>query len=125
MPFMDRGFENLECWRHAREFRRAIYEASRKFPGEETFGLTAQVRRAACSVTANIAEGYGRYSFPERIQFCIMARGSLNEVLDHLYVALDEGYIAPERFNLLYSQGRRAEKILNGYITHLRSKVST
>jgi len=104
----------------AREYRKAIYAVTRKFPKDEQFGLTNQLRRAACSVSANIAEGYGRYSLQETAQFCLMARGSLNETLDQLYVALDEGYVDRETFDALYEQGRAVEQVLNGYIAHLR-----
>jgi len=106
----------------AREYRKAIYQATKSFPKEELFGLTNQIRRAACSVTANIAEGYGRYNLQDTAHFCVMARGSLNETLDQLYVALDEGYISQETFEALYEQGREVERVLNGYIAHLRRK---
>ena len=117
-----RRFEDLKCWQLAREYRKAIYKTTKSFPKDEIFGLTNQLRRAACSVTANIAEAYGRYGFQETIQFCIVARGSLNETLDQLYTALDEGYIGQGCFEELYSQGRLAELVLNGYIAHLRRK---
>ena len=107
----------------AREYRKDIYRITKSFPEDERFGLINQLRRAACSVTANIAEGYGRYGFHEAAQFCVVARASLNETLDQLYVALDEGYINKTTFELLYKQGREVERVLNGYITHLRSKA--
>lgn len=119
---MKNRFEELEAWKAAREFRKAVYAATKGFPKEELFALTNQMRRAACSITANIAEGYGRYSFAETLQFCVIARGSLNEVLDQLYVALDEEYIDQTTFERLYDQGRKAEVILNGYINFLRKK---
>ncbi len=115
-----RRFEDLKCWQMAREYRKAIYKATKLFPKDETFALTSQIRRAACSVTANIAEGYGRYGFQEIVQFCLVARGSLSETLDQLYAALDEGYISEASFDELYSQGRQVEIVLNGYIAHLR-----
>lgn len=88
------------------------------------YGLTAQIRDAAVSVTANIAEGYGRYHYQENIQFCRISRGSVNEVLDHLYAALDESYINKETFDELYSQGREVERVLNGYINYLKRQLS-
>lgn len=121
---MKNRFEDLEAWKSAREFRKEIYRISKTFPKDELFALTNQIRRAACSITANIAEGYGRYSFQETIQFCIVARGSLNEVLDQLYVAIDEGYIDRDTFNSLYELGRKVEVILNGYIKFLREKIN-
>ena len=121
---MKRRFEELKCWQMAREYRQAIYKATKPFPKEELFGLTNQIRRAACSVTANIAEGYGRFNLLDTAHFCVMARGSLNETLDQLYVALDEAYISQKTFDSLYEQGREAERVLNGYISHLRRKAA-
>jgi len=88
------------------------------------YGLTAQIKSAAVSVTANIAEGYGRYHYLENIQLCRIARGSLNEVLDHLYTAVDEGYISQETFDELYAQGREVERVLNGYINYLKRQLA-
>lgn len=121
---MKRRFEELKCWQMAREYRKAIYKITKSFPKEERFGLTNQLRRAACSVTANIAEGYGRYGFQDTAHFCVTARGSLNETLDQLYAALDEDYINQKTFDALCEQGREAERVLNGYIAHLRRKAA-
>jgi hypothetical protein len=63
-------FTDLEVWKAARELRTAIYGLARRLPDFEKYGLAAQLRRAAASVTANIAEGYGRYSYQENAQFC-------------------------------------------------------
>ena len=82
-------FEDVKAWQLGREFKKKIYKISEKFPKKELYTLAAQIRDAAVSITANIAEGYGRYSFQENIQFCRTSRASVNEVLDHLYTALD------------------------------------
>ena len=115
-----RRFEDLVVWQLARKYRHEIYMISAKFPRKEEYHLTAQIRAAAVSITANIAEGYGRYSYQENIQFCRIARGSTNESLDHLYTACDERYISKEEFSPLYNQGRKVEKALNGYIGYLQ-----
>ena len=115
-------FEDLTCWKLGREFRKEIYKISERFPKEEKYHLTAQIRDAAVSITANIAEGYGRYHFQENIQFCRISRGSTNEVLDHLYTALDENYISENNFDKLYKQGREVERAINGYIGFLQSQ---
>ncbi len=115
-----RSFEELTVWKLARQFRHRIYQVSETWPKREMYGLTAQIRDAAVSVTANIAEGYGRYHYQENIQLCRISRGSVNEVLDHLYTALDEGYINQETFDELYTQGREVERVLNGYINYLK-----
>lgn len=116
------SFEDVKAWQLAREFRKEIYAVSKMFPREELYCLTSQIRRAAISVHSNIAEGYGRYNFQENIQFCRIARGSLIEVLDQLYVAQDENYINQDKFTELYDQGRNVEKAINGYIGFLKSQ---
>jgi len=117
------SFEDVKAWQLAREFRKEIYKITKGFPREELYCLVSQIRRAAISIHSNIAEGYGRYSYQENIRFCRVARGSLNEVLDQLYVALDEKYIIQELFNTLYNRGREVEKAINGYIGFLKSKI--
>lgn len=120
---MDKSFERLKAWQLGRKFRHDIYQISKRFPNEEKFHLTAQIRDAACSITANIAEGYGRYHYQENMQFCRIARGSVNEVLDRLYAAWDEKYISQEDFDRLYKQGREVERAINGYIGFLEREL--
>jgi four helix bundle protein len=86
-------FEDLEVYQVAREFRRAMYRLAKRLPDFEKFGLAAQVRRAAVSLTNNIAEGHGRYHFLDQIKFVIQSRGSLEELLDDLNVCDDEQYL--------------------------------
>ncbi len=90
-------FETLEVWIKSREMRNRISKLTKDFLSEEKYRLTDQMIRAPRSVTANIAEGYGRYHYQENIQFCRQARGSLFELVDHLTVALDEKYLDEER----------------------------
>ncbi len=120
--FKKHSFEDVKAWKTARIFRTNIYNITKLFPDIEKYCLTAQIRRAAISIHSNIAEGYGRYSFQENIQFCRISRGSLNEVLDQLYVALDENYIAEDIFNNLYKEGRNVEIDINCYIGFLKSQ---
>jgi four helix bundle protein len=87
-----RTFEDLEVWTVCRELRKELSELARTFPLEERYRLSDQLIRAARSVTANIAEGYGRFHYQENIQFVRQARGSLFEVIDHLIVACDTVY---------------------------------
>ena len=116
---MYKRFEDLKAWQLAREFRKAIYQITKSFPKSEEYILVSQIRRAAIPITANIAEGYGRYYYQENIQFCRISRASINEVLDHLYTVLDEKYITQQVFDRLYKQGREVEQVLNGYIRYL------
>jgi four helix bundle protein len=93
-----------------------LYRAVKIFPSEEKFGLASQIRRAASSVTANLAEGYGRYSYQENVQFCRVSRGSLYELRDHLTTALDAGYIPKARYDELDALAVSAIRLVNGYI---------
>jgi four helix bundle protein len=99
-----RDFKDLEVWRAARELRKEIYRAARGLPDFEKFGLASQLRRAATSVTANLAEGFGRFGYQENAQLCRQARGSLYEVRDHLTTCIDEGYLEE-------TEGERLDKL--------------
>lgn len=113
------SFTDLEVWKKARVLRKSISTLTQKFPADEKFKLTDQIKRSSRSITANIAEGYGRFHYQENIQFCRVARGSLTETLDHLIVAFDEGYIDEQTLKNYESQLTEVKKILNGYIKYL------
>src|SRR5216684_671024 len=87
-----RTFRDLVVWRKAHEFVLAVYQFTGSFPQRETFGLAHQMRRAAISVPANIAEGFGKRSKPEKARFLNMAEGSLEESRYYLVLAQDLGY---------------------------------
>jgi len=115
-------FETLQVWKEARELRKEISGLARTFPTNEQYRLTDQMIRASRSITANLAEGHGRYHYQENIQFCRQSRGSLYELLDHLTVALDEDYISEELFESLRTKILAVVKILNGYVSYLKSR---
>src|SRR6185437_16131859 len=92
-PKQYRTFEDLEVYQLAREFRKRMYVVNRRLPDFEKFELGSQIRRAAVSLTNNIAEGHGRYHYLEQIKFCLNSRGSLEELIDDLNVCLDESYL--------------------------------
>ena len=117
-------FEDLEVYQVAREFRKAMYRIARRLPEEEKFALASQIRRAAVSLTNNIAEGHGRFHFLEQIKFMLQARGSLEELLDDLNVYTDENYAHAEEIEKLKSEGWRAHRLINGYIRFLRSRIT-
>jgi len=117
-----RDFTDLVVWQAARAFRKNIYLVSRGFPKQETFELGSQMRRAAVSVTANIAEGYGRFSYQENMQFCRQSRGSVYEVRDHLTTAHDAGYITPEQYKQFDLQAISVIKLINGYLRATRQR---
>lgn len=95
------SFEELEVWKFSRDFRKEISTVTKKFPKSEQYELTKQIKRSSRSVTANIAEGHGRYGFKDNTRFIRISAGSLKETLDHLYVALDEEYITAKEFEEL------------------------
>lgn len=113
---------DLEIWKKSRLFRNAISQVARSFPDHEKYKLVDQIIRSSRSVTANIAEGHGRFHYQENIQFCRTARGSLLETYDHLTVALDEKYIQKEIFEDLVSRNEELAKMINGYISYLKKR---
>ncbi len=115
-------FEDLEAYRVARQFRKAMYGVTRQLPGFEKFELASQVRRAAVSLTNNIAEGHGRYHNLEQIKFTLNARGSLEELIDDLNVCADENYLPGNEIDGLKQHGWRVYQLLNGYIRYLRER---
>ncbi len=118
-------FEDLEVWQEARKFRKRIYDLAKRLPAEEKFGAAAQMRRAALSVTNNIAEGHGRYHFQENIQYLRQSRGSIEELRDDLTLCEDEQYAPVEELRELNEQAITVRKMLNGYIRHLREQKQT
>jgi four helix bundle protein len=120
LPSGTRTFETLEVWKAARTLRRDMTALARTLPPMEKTRLADQMIRASRSVTANIAEGYGRYYFQENIQFCRQGRGSLFELLDHLSVCRDEGYVSQEQFDTGKHQILNAVMLLNGYVDYLK-----
>jgi four helix bundle protein len=88
-----KSFENLEVWQLGRDLVTKVYTLTASLPESETFGLTAQTKRAALSVPANIAEGFGRYHYMDKAKFYLNARGSLYELKSHLLIAQDLGYL--------------------------------
>jgi len=117
-------FEDLEVYQVAREFRKAMYRVARRLPDEERFALTSQIRRAAVSLTNNIAEGHGRFHFLDQIKFLLQSRGSLEELLDDLNVCQDEMYLPIDEIGSLRQEGWRVHKLINGYVRFLRKRAS-
>jgi four helix bundle protein len=111
-----RDFTDLTVWKAARALRKNIYMACRGFPKQETFELSSQMRRAAVSMTANLAEGYGRFLYQENMQFCRQSRRSVYEIRDHLTTALDAGHITPEQYKQFDLQAISVIKLINGYL---------
>jgi four helix bundle protein len=115
-------FEDLEVYQVAREFRKAMYRLARQLPEIEKFGLVSQVRRAALSLTNNIAEGHGRYHYLDQIKFTLQSRGSLEELIDDLNACQDEQYVPIEKIASLKTEGWRVRQLIDGYIRYLRQQ---
>ncbi|MFU8847960.1 MAG: four helix bundle protein [Opitutales bacterium] len=109
---MMQSFKDLIAWQEAMNLVELVYRETKTFPKEELFGLTSQTRRSAVSIPANIAEGYGRESRKEYLQFLAIARGSLTELETHLLIATRVNYLAPETMNKLQPQLTSVGKLL-------------
>lgn len=116
------GFEELELWKIVRLFKKDIRELTKQFPTEEKFRLTDQVIRSSRSINALITEGHGRFTYPDQIHYCIQARGSLTETINHLIDAFDEQYISENTLADYKKKGKEIERLLNGYLIFLRKK---
>ncbi|QQG45097.1 MAG: four helix bundle protein [Candidatus Sungiibacteriota bacterium] len=112
-----RDFKDLYAWQEAHKLVVMVYKITEKFPKSEVFGLTNQMRRSAISVTSNIAEGFGRQGYKEKVQFYYLAQGSLIELKNQLIAAKDVGYLTDKDFAGLVEQANLAHKILQGLIT--------
>jgi four helix bundle protein len=108
------GYRKLVAYIKASEVRRRVYRLIRKFPKEEQFALCSQMRRAAVSVTSNIAEGMTRYSAKDKIHFLEISFGSLMELMSQLEVAIDEEYISEEEFHNIETLIAETGRLLSG-----------
>jgi four helix bundle protein len=119
---MKSDFRDLEVWQKGRDLRTEIWEICKKLPPEEKFRLADQMVRASRSVTANIAEGHGRFYYQENIQFCRQARGALFELIDHSIVCIECDYITRDEGDGLINEIEEVIRLLNGYIKYLQNR---
>ena len=110
--YKSRSYKDLEVWKLAVGFVKAIYQATSKFPGSENFGLTNQIRRSAVSIPSNIAEGQGRNSAKEFRQFLSFGLGSLGELETQLIIAKEIDYLTIEELNPLLGSLDRIRKMI-------------
>lgn len=115
-----KSFTNLDAWKEAHKLVLSIYKITKDFPAEEKFGLVNQMRRAAISITSNIAEGFSRQSLKEKIQFYSMAKASNTELQNQLLIAKDVGYLNKENFGRLIEQFVRVNKLISGLIRYCK-----
>lgn len=118
-----KSFTDLEVWQTGHELVLIIYAATKIFPKEEQFGLTSQIRRAVVSITSNIAEGFSRRGFREKLQFYYMALGSLTETQNQLVIAKDLNYLNQKEFDKIATQIVSVHKLLNAFITKTKSYI--
>lgn len=116
------NYKELEVWQKAVRLATELYGLTGRFPDTEKFGLVSQIRRAVASVAANIAEGWGRGSTKEYIQFLLIARGSLLELETHLIIAGNLHMLAEERLDAVLKQIEGIAKMLNRLIASLKSR---
>jgi four helix bundle protein len=121
MPYQN--FEELEVWKKSRELKKEVFVLVKKFPAEEKYNLSDQLLRSTRSVTTQIAEGHGRRTIPDRLRFCIIARGSLSETLNHFIDANDCNYITDEKLLYFRKQIEEIERLMNGYINYLEKNI--
>jgi four helix bundle protein len=108
------NFEKLDVWQKAIDFADLVYNHTRYFPSEERFGLTNQMRRAAVSISSNIAEGTSRMSQTDYARFIEIATGSVFEVVSQAFVGRRQGLLNEERFRALYSAADEIGRMLSG-----------
>ena len=113
---MIQDFYDLEAWKEAHKSVLLVYKLFSKYPKEERYGIVDQLRRAVTSITANIAEGFGRFTYKDRVHFYYQARGSVKEIQDFLLTSRDLKIISKEDLNVVWKQIKKTEMILNGLI---------
>jgi four helix bundle protein len=109
------SFENLVVWQESQQLAVMVYKISKKFPKEELFGITNQLRRATSSVSANISEGFGRNSKKDKQHFYVIAYSSLLEAKNFLYLAQKLGYISDTELQSLLKQCVSCQKLINAF----------
>lgn len=118
-----KDFTDLNAWQEGHKLVIYVYKFTKSFPREETYSLVDQMRRAATSVTSNIAEGFGRQTYKEKVQFYYLAQGSLVELKNQMIIARDVSYLKENEFTQLYDQANITHKLLQGLIKKSKSFI--
>lgn len=118
------SFTDLNTWKEGHRLVIMVYKITKTFPKEETYSIIDQMRRASSSVTANIAEGFGRQTYKEKVQFYYMAQGSLTELKNFALIARDVDYLKDNEFNNLSRQADLTHQLLQGLIQKTKSFVN-
>lgn len=117
------SFTDLLTWQESHKFVVSIYKITKKYPDDERFGLVSQMRRAAVSITSNIAEGFGRHSFKEKLHFYYYSSGSLTELKNQLTISRDIQYINTDEMTNLSEMANNAHRLLNGLIRKTKTQI--
>ena len=118
-----KSFMDLRTWQEAHKLVLLIYFLTKEFPSEEKFGLVNQMRRAVVSITSNIAEGFSRKSYKEKVQFYSQSMGSLTEIQNQLVISRDVHYLSVKHYNQASEQLVLNQRILNGLIKKSKSII--
>lgn len=117
---MNKDYTELEVWMEGRKLVDLVYNLTKMFPKEELFALTSQIRRAAISIPSNIAEGCGRRTSKDTLQFLHIARGSLYELETQFYLAFDQKYISKDDFEIIDVKILLCKKLISGFINYYK-----
>ncbi len=115
-------YTELDVWISSRELVKLVYELTNSYPKDELYSLTNQIRRSVVSIPSNIAEGCGRQSSKETIQFLFISRGSLYELETQLYLSKDLDYISKQELDKVLNKIISCKKLINGFINYYKSK---
>lgn len=118
-------FTDLKVWQEGHKLVVLIYKITNGFPAKETYSLVDQMRRASASITANIAEGFGRHGYKEKLQFYFLAQGSLLELKNFILIAKDVGYLESDDFSSLVEQSNLTHQLLQGFIQKTKSILNS
>lgn len=118
-----KSFTDLLVWQKGHALVVLTYKITGNFPQRETFSLIDQMRRAATSITSNIAEGFGRQSYKEKVQFYYLAQGSLTELKNQIFIAKDVGYLQEKSSSLLMNHANETHQLLQGLIRKSKSFI--
>jgi len=118
-----KSFTDIFAWKQSHKLVLMVYKLTKSFPKSERFGLVDQMRRAAVSITSNIAEGFSRKGYREKLQFYYRSLGSLTELQNQLLISRDIGYLNEENFGLLANQAVSVHKLFNRLISKTKSYI--
>lgn len=118
-----KNFTDLDTWKEAHKIVLSVYKITSNFPKNEVYGLVDQMRRCVVSITSNIAEGFSRYSYKEKLQFFRMANGSLTELQNQLIIAKDVGFLETKMFKSIFEKTMIVLKMINGLIRSTKKNI--